>query len=160
MHISEHLGHKGIPLWSVRKRSGHEGHYNAAVFSVSGLPLQLNPSVSIHAFDCFTHRATSSAIIPALSAHIRAMSREDVGGGVEVVLGEIDGGAGFAETGRDQLELPGERADVAGGEDAGAAGLHHAVNLDLPAFDFQAPVFYRTEIGFKADVHQDVIDIE
>src|SRR5439155_7898182 len=98
--------------------------------------------------------------IISLSAHIRTVPREDVGGGVEVVLGEIDGGAGFAEAGGDQFQLAGEGADVAGGENAGAAGLHHAVHLDLPAFDLQVPVFYRTEVAVEADVDQDVIDVE
>src|SRR5688500_10513608 len=47
---------------------------------------------------------------------VRTVAGKDVGLGVQVVLGEVDGRASFAEAGRDQLELPGERADVAGRE--------------------------------------------
>src|SRR5947209_5621424 len=76
------------------------------------------------------------------------------------MLGIVDGGAGFAEAGGDELELAGEGGDVAGGEDAGAAGLHHVIDLDGAAFDFQAPVFYRTQGVVEAYVHEDGVDGE
>ena len=73
------------------------------------------------------------------------MPRENIRRRVEIMLGEIHRDAGFAETRRDQLELAGINANIPGGEDAGPAGLHHAVDLDLRALDLQAPGFNGTQ---------------
>src|SRR5438067_6702870 len=93
-----------------------------------------------------------------LLLQIRAMPRKDVGLGVEIMLGVVDGGAGFAEAGGDELQLAGESADVAGGKDAAAASLHHGIDLDLPGLELQAQVFQRADRAFEADVHEDMIN--
>ena len=55
------------------------------------------------------------------------------------------------------LSFPGS-GDVAGGENAGDIGLHHRIDLDGSAFDFQAPVLDGAERIVEADVDQQGVD--
>ena len=76
------------------------------------------------------------------------------------MLGEIDCDAGFAEAGGDQLQLPRKRRDVAGGEYAGDVRLHHRVDLDRSALDFQPPLLDRPKGIVESDVDEQRVDPE
>jgi hypothetical protein len=89
-----------------------------------------------------------------------AVAGEDAGGGVDVVLGVIDGGAGFAEAGGDELELAGISGGVAGGVDTRTAAAHRRIHRDGDAMQLYLPIAQRAGGTFETDVDQNRIHIE
>src|SRR5258708_11609088 len=93
----------------------------------------------------------------SLFNEITGVSREDAGPGLQIRGGVVDRGCRFTEAGRDELQFPRIKRDVAGRIDARKVRFHLGRYHDVVTVHLEAPFRDRADAGFKSQTGQDAV---